>query len=80
MPVAIYNRTASRTKPIGASPLPRRRPCWPAPLLNEVRPALKAIGDPVVQGGGVRSGTKTKPFTNLLRGRLVQADSEALVF
>jgi 3-hydroxyisobutyrate dehydrogenase/2-hydroxy-3-oxopropionate reductase len=49
-------------------------------LLDEVRPVLDAIGDPIVQCGEVGAGTKTKLFTNLLLGNLMQAYSEALVF
>ncbi len=49
-------------------------------VLDEVRPVLDAVGDPIVHCGEVGTGTKTKLFTNLLLGNLLQAYSEALVF
>lgn len=52
----------------------------PADLLDEVHPALEAVGSPIVHCGEVGTGTKTKLFTNLLLGNLMQAYSEALVF
>lgn len=51
-----------------------------SPVLDEVHPALEVIGDPIVHCGRVGAGTKTKLFTNLLLGNLLQAYSEALVF
>lgn len=52
----------------------------PPSLLDEVQPVLEVVGNPVVHCGGVGTGTKTKLFTNLLLGNLMQAYAEALVF
>jgi len=52
----------------------------PAALVDEARPALNAVGEPVVRCGDVGTGTKTKLFTNLLLGSLMQGYAEALVF
>lgn len=53
---------------------------WRDRGLDEVHPALVVIGDPIVHCGPVGAGTKTRLFTNLLLGNLLQAYSEALVF
>lgn len=52
----------------------------PDDVLAEVRPALDAMGDPVVDCGAVGDGTRTKLFVNLLLGNLLQGYAEALVF
>jgi 3-hydroxyisobutyrate dehydrogenase/2-hydroxy-3-oxopropionate reductase len=52
----------------------------PDDVLVEVRPALDAMGDPVVDCGAVGDGTRTKLFVNLLLGNLLQGYAEALVF
>jgi len=49
-------------------------------LLDEVEPILEVLGNPIFHCGPVGTGTKTKLFTNLLLGNLMQAFSEALVF
>lgn len=51
-----------------------------ANLLDEVHPALEVVGEPIVHCGEVGAGTKTKLFTNLLLGSLMQGYAEALVF
>jgi hypothetical protein len=74
---AVYNRTAAKTEPfveagVEAAPTPA--------VLASVRPALDAMGDPVVDCGAVGDGTRTKLFVNLLLGTLLQGYAEALVF
>lgn len=48
--------------------------------LDRVRPALAAVGEPIVDCGEVGDGTRAKLFVNLLLGSLLQGYAEALVF
>lgn len=49
-------------------------------VLDDIEAVLSVIGDPIVRCGGIGDGTKTKLFTNLLLGSLMQGYAEALVF
>ncbi|MDY6775558.1 MAG: NAD(P)-dependent oxidoreductase [Halobacteria archaeon] len=48
--------------------------------VDEYRPLLSAMGDPVVYCGDIGQGTNMKLTINLLLGDMMQAFSEALVF
>ncbi|QIO23246.1 NAD(P)-dependent oxidoreductase [Haloarcula sp. JP-L23] len=49
-------------------------------VVEDVRPVLAAMCDPVVHCGGVGQGTNMKLFVNLLLGNAMNAFAEALVF